>query len=128
MLANSRRIEGEVSGYCPPICVIIVLAHPATFDILQCITIVLQIRLIGGYISPDWPLANAESPVPLPYKTSRVSQSLHNASYANFGTNAMLMHCKNFAFFKRLWNWTLSVSERPIWTRGYMISSIENKL
>ena len=26
------------------------------------------------------------------------------------------MHCKNFAVFKRVWNWTLSVSERPIWT------------
>ena len=35
--------------------------------------------------------ANAESSVPLPYKTSRVS---HDASYAKFGTNAMLMHCK----------------------------------
>ena len=36
-------------------------------------------------------LANAKSPVPLPYKTSRVC---HNDSYAKFGTNAMLMHCK----------------------------------
>ena len=26
-------------------------------------------------LSPDWPLANAESPVPLPYKTSQVSHN-----------------------------------------------------
>ena len=38
--------------------------------------------------------------------------------YTYFGTNAMLMHCKNFAVFKRVWNWTLSVSERPIWTNS----------
>ena len=51
-----------------------------------------------------------QAPVPL-CKTSRVS---HNDSYAKFGTNAMLMHCKkkNLAVFKREWNWTLGVSKR----------------
>ena len=57
-------------------------------------------------ISPDWPLSLTRSPVPLPYKMSRVS---HNVSYSKFGTNTIV---KNLIIFKREWNWTLSVSER----------------
>ena len=54
------------------------------------------------------------------FHTRLKRRSFYNAlalrSYRNLRTNAMLMHCKNFAVFKRVWNWTLSVSERPIWT------------
>ena len=33
MLADSQCIEGEVPGYCPPNCAIIVRADPGTCDI-----------------------------------------------------------------------------------------------
>ena len=67
--------------------------------------------------SPDWPLANAESPVSIPYKR-RESLTITAQCFVRkfrYEHNA-IMHYKTFAVFKRVWNWTLSISQRPIWT------------